>query len=927
MNLSVDLVIVIAFLTINLIVGLYHGIGVKTIKDHALGGRNFSTGAITATLVATWVSGSGFFITLSKTYSDGLPFIILSSSMALALLIIAFVFVPKMSNFMGITSIAEMMGNIYGKNVRVIIAIAGAIGAAGGIAVQFKVFGGLFDYFLGVGSTYSIFISATIIILYSSFGGIRAVTYTDILQFFTFGFVVPCIGGIIWSQLHSSGFNVLDGFHKPIFDYKKILNIENPDFWQMIPLMLYFAIPQMGQDTFQRISIGKNIQQVKKAFIIAAIIFVIVNLATAWIPFLIYNTNPNLNPDNLLIYIADTYSYNGLKGMILIGVLAMSMSTADSDMNAASVLFSNDFCKPLGIGVNRELLLLRSFSFALGGVAILLALSERDLLSIVLMANSFYMPIVTVPVMLTILGFRTTKKAVYIGMSTGFITVILWNIFDIQTDCIAFAMLVNLIFLLGSHYLLKQQGGWTKISDDYGDSIRLERKRKMAKALSHIKNFNFFEFCKKNSPTNELTYMGFGIYCIFYTFTTMYSTHVELLGNNGKIVLYIYQIMMITGVAMAMYPIWPLSIKQDIKERIVQTLWNVVIFYMLILFSGFFVMVSNFDQLQFAVFSINMVIAIVLIGWKIALSMSLIGFYCSVQFYKFYSGIETIDFSIGSPQFVFMYTLMLVGTAVIIFFKPQQKQHELTEQKAEHLGERINIQEQQVREALALRQEFICNISHEYHAPMVGISSMADVLANSYDKLTDKQRKEAIDIILKSSAKLEVFDANISSLSKLAKANYALNLKTIDFSDLVYERLELCRKFYEENKEDREFLLYIEEKVRITGDKYYLNQLLDNLIINAISYCQKGKIIIALKQTEAGLEFTISDEGIGIPTDELYKIFAEFIVSSKTYTIAGGRGVGLALCKRVIEVHGGTIKAESDGIKGARFIFTLPKKG
>ena len=72
MNLNIDTIIFLGFLAINLIVGLRYGKTVKNMKDYALGGRNFSTGALVATIVATWTSGSGFFITLSKTYSDGL---------------------------------------------------------------------------------------------------------------------------------------------------------------------------------------------------------------------------------------------------------------------------------------------------------------------------------------------------------------------------------------------------------------------------------------------------------------------------------------------------------------------------------------------------------------------------------------------------------------------------------------------------------------------------------------------------------------------------------------------------------------------------------------------------------------------------------------------------------------------------------------
>lgn len=924
MDLNIDTAIFIGFLIINLVVGLSYGRNVKTIKDYALGGRDFSTATLVATITATYASGSGFIIKLSQIYSDGLYYLAASIGLSLCLLIVAYVFVPKMNKFLGDVSVAETMGSLYGNNVRIITAVAGTVTSIGYIAVQYKVFGSILSYFFSFPSYLAVIISGLIVTIYSAFGGIRAVTFTDVLQFLTFGFILPLIGLIIFNSNNITSTDIINLFSNPKFDYAQVFSLGNPKFWEMVPVFLFFLIPGLSPPYYQRIVIGTTISQVKRAFIISSILLMLLTLAIAWISLLIYAVNPNIEQGKLLGYIIDTYTYPGFKGLVIIAITAMSMSTADSFINSSSVLFAHDICKPLNVNLSskKELLLSKIFAFATGIAAIFLALSSTNLLSIILNTQSFYMPIVTVSLMLSILGFHSTTKPVLIGMGAALITVICWKMLGIKMDCIVIAMAVNLVFLLGSHYLLKQQGGFIKTENSNYTSKRTPQfKRKITRILNTIRYSSFIEFCRKNSPTNELTYTGLGIYFIFYTFSTIYSTQVELMKENGRIILVIYQIMLVSGTMMATYPIWPSRIK---KEIVVQVWWNIAIFYMLVLFSSFLVMVDNFGQLQFSIFTLNIVITALLAGWRISLFTIPTGFYLAIQFYKFYKGLEHIDFTLGTPQFIFMYSLVLIGGALIMFLRPKEEHQTLTEEKVDHLNGRVISQEQQVREALALRQEFICNISHEYHAPMVGISSMADVLANSYDKLTDKQRKEAIDIILKSSAKLEVFDANISSLSKLAKANYALNLKTIDFSDLVYERLELCRKFYEENKEDREFLLYIEEKVKITGDKYYLNQLLDNLIINAISYCQKGEIIIALKQTEVGLEFTISDEGIGIPTDELYKIFAEFIVSSRTYTIAGGRGVGLALCKRVTEVHGGTIKAESDGIKGARFTFVLP---
>ena len=925
MQLNLDSAIFIGFLAVNLVVGLYYGRNVKTIKDYALGGRNFSTVALVATTVATWASGSGFFITLSKTYSNGLYYVIASSGMALQLVVYGVFLIPRMKEFLGKTSIAEAMGDLYGKNVRIIVAITGIIGAVGSIAVQYKAFGNIFNYFLGFPGNWAVIIAGCIVTIYSAFGGIRAVTFTDVLQFFTFGIAIPLISIIIWNHLYSTdNFNFANILNTPKFDYTQVININNFEFWQMIPLLLYFIIPGMEPAFSQRIIIGKNITQVKKAFIISAVLLLVTKLLIAWIPILVFSDNPNLQANQLLSYIVDNYTYTGLKGLIIIGVTALAMSTADSYINISSVLFAHDLCRPLKISSNKELFLSRIFAIFLGIFAIILALSTDDLLTIILTANSFYMPVVTIPLIFTILGFRSSTLSVLIAMGAGFTTVVIWKLLSIEFDCIVIAMLVNLLFLMGSHYLLKQPGGWVGIRDTtYLDHARKEKKRKIAVFFSSIKNFNFIEFCKKNSPKNELTYTWLGIYCILYSFTTMYATHVELLKDDSKIILITYQIMMVTGVVMAMYPIWPERIKSEI---IVQIAWNIVIFYMLIFFSCFFVMVSNFGKLQLVVFALNILIAAILVGWKLGFSMAIIGFYLSIQFYKYYTGLSQVNIGVGSPQFIFIYALMFVGTVLVIFFKPKQEHQILTEEKNKYLSNRISFQEQEIQKALAIKGEFIRNISHEYHAPMTGIYSMTESLIAGYHRFDDKTRMNALKTILDSALRLEVFDSNISSLSKLSQAGYKLNLEKVDLSSTVYDRTEMVRRAYEENHDDRELIFDVEEGIIINADKFYLGQAIDNLIINAITYCKKGRIVVSLKKYSTGIEFSISDEGIGIPPNELYDIFAEFTVSSKTKTLAGGRGVGLTLAKRVVEVHGGTIKAESNGTKGAKLSFVLPNK-
>ncbi|MES2215048.1 MAG: ATP-binding protein [Pseudomonadota bacterium] len=965
MSLDLDVAIFIAFLALNLVVGLRYGRNVKTIQDYALGGRNFTTGALVATIVGTCVSGSGFFITLSHVYSDGLYFLIASTCGDLfPLLFVAFVLAPRMGEFLGKVSIAEAMGDIYGQSIRIIVAVTAIIGGVGMIAVQFKAFGNIFHYFLEIDGAIAVVAAGIVMTIFSTLGGIRAITFTDILQCITFGVAIPLIGLLVWHQLnHDGSFSLSAALDTPMFNVVEVANLENPKFWAMLPLLLYFAVPALSPTDTQKVMMGTNIAQVKRAHIIAAVLVALIYLSIAWIPFLVYNVNPDLKPNELLPYIVDHYTYPGLKGMMIVAIVALAMSTADAYMNIASVLFSHDICKPLGIiSSKNELMASRIFASFLGAFAVALALSKADLLGIVLSANAFYMPIVTTPLLMTILGFRSSTLSVLIGMGAGLATVVIWKFLGIEADCIVIAMTVNLIFLLGSHYVLSQKGGFVGVKDKtFLTQEAQDRRLRYNRFKRQLRDFRLLTFIKELAPKNELMYSGFGVYCIICTFATMYVTDSELVKDESRVIMHFYQVMLVTGTMMGSFPIWPTSIK---KEIIVQIWWPIAMFYMLGFFSAFFLMVTGFEGFAFAIFTLNSVVAFTIAGWRLGAVMITSGFYLASIAYQIYANTTHIGLpDTYSPTAIFMYLSLLLGAAVIIFLKPKEEYAEFTETKIRYLQDTLGFQNNELITLLKMKNEFLRNIEHESRTPITGIATMAEVLEAGFDKLNEDQIKGGIREIVTSSERLNSWASNLVDLSRLsAKGETALSRTTVNLSELVEERLGICQKLYiaEKDIDNRVFVLNLGKNIIAYCDRYYISRVIDNLIINAIQYTKNGKIEVKLFCPEQALlsqitsgklsksrslsnpmnnsastssymhkissvEFSIQDEGMGIPFEDLQNIFGLLTVSSKTKSVAGGRGVGLNLCKKIIELHEGKIWAESDGLQGSKFMFSLHK--
>ena len=134
----VDILIFAVFLVVTLVVGLSYGRKVKTIKDYALGGKNFPTRTLVATIVATFSSGSALFIDLENTYSSGLYYIIACLGLPLSLLINSQLAI-RMGEFMHHVSVAEAMGSMYGKTVQSITACSSIVARVGYMAIQFQV--------------------------------------------------------------------------------------------------------------------------------------------------------------------------------------------------------------------------------------------------------------------------------------------------------------------------------------------------------------------------------------------------------------------------------------------------------------------------------------------------------------------------------------------------------------------------------------------------------------------------------------------------------------------------------------------------------------------------------------------------------------------------------------------------------------------
>ncbi|NDA90703.1 MAG: sodium:solute symporter family protein, partial [Alphaproteobacteria bacterium] len=430
MTFELDSLIIIGFLVANLLLGLSSSRGITSIKEYAVGHRNFSTATIVATIVATWVSGSFFYNIISESYSNGLYFMWnVAVGIPLCLLLIGLFFAPRMAEFLGNLSIAEAMGDLFGPKVRVITAISGFIGVSGIIAVQLKIAAIVFEY-VGISNTYGILIAGVIVTIYSSLGGIKSVTFTDVIQFITFCAVIPIVAYILLNSIDNTNAITDTLLNSPLFDYKEVFDFSNINNFIYISLFIWNVVPAFDPAFFQRVSMAKDVNQVRNSFCIASVTCFILVLLVCWIAILMLANHPNLDTNNVVNnLISDIDFIPGLKGLLLSGIMAMILSTIDSYINSTAVIVVNDFCKPLGIKLfDNRLLFTRIISIFIGVASIFMCIMNNGTaLELVLFASSFYMPVVSVPFIMALFGFRSSGKSVILGMAAGISTVLIWD--------------------------------------------------------------------------------------------------------------------------------------------------------------------------------------------------------------------------------------------------------------------------------------------------------------------------------------------------------------------------------------------------------------------------------------------------------------------------------------------------------------------
>lgn len=227
----------------------------------------------------------------------------------------------------------------------------------------------------------------------------------------------------------------------------------------------------------------------------------------------------------------------------------------------------------------------------------------------------------------------------------------------------------------------------------------------------------------------------------------------------------------------------------------------------------------------------------------------------------------------------------------------------------------------------ALKTDFVSTVSHELRTPL---SLMKESIALVLDEVPGKINKKQRELLELGADNIDRLTRVINSLldiSKIEAGKVELNRAFVDLAVIVSN---MCARWKAEFKKKKQVFGFSvpEAPANIYVDPDKIIQVLHNLISNAVKFTpEKGTIRVALKEKDAEVDVVISDTGIGISGEDLPKVFGKFQQFKRVYGAGEkGTGLGLSICKEIVQMHGGSIKVESELHKGSRFTVTLPKK-
>ncbi|MCR5825089.1 MAG: HAMP domain-containing histidine kinase [Oscillospiraceae bacterium] len=239
---------------------------------------------------------------------------------------------------------------------------------------------------------------------------------------------------------------------------------------------------------------------------------------------------------------------------------------------------------------------------------------------------------------------------------------------------------------------------------------------------------------------------------------------------------------------------------------------------------------------------------------------------------------------------------------------------------ARELTRSFNTMASELEHTEMLRSDFINNFSHEFKTPIVSIAGFAKLLKRG--NLTPEEQREYLDIIERESLRLSAMATNVLSMTKVENQTILTDVTRYDLS----EQIRSCVLLLEPKWSKKRIEWDVEpEEFFVSGSRALLEEVWLNLIDNAVKFSPEGALVtVSIARTGRALAVRFTNRGPQIPAEDRDAIFRKFYQADGSHATEGN-GIGLAVVRRIAQLHGGSVTAESDG-EATTFTVTLPDR-
>ncbi len=444
-----------------MLIGLLAGRGIKDIREYAIANKVYGTGVLSITFIASYLGGSNVIGAQKKILAYGLIAGLTTIGSTFALIYTSAFIVPQMVRFHRSITLGDVMKELYGIFGEVITGILGSVFTVSVVGSQILALGVICEDFLGWNARWSVGLGGLILILYSSVGGVKSVTITDIFQFLVFVAIIPVVANVAISEV--GGIKAL--FSKLPVEKLTIGSHERfPHYFSAFLVWCFFPVWLSEPPNIQRILMAQQRQQACSMLFTSAAFILVVRALLILTCLSVLLLDPSMKPSEggAFAYIIHHYFSPVFKGLSVAGLLAIVMSTLDSFLNAGALLFTHNVLKPYfdsrKMAFN-ELRFVRYITVLIGFAGIVVAFSTDEIRTLSYFSISSFAPLITVP-LIAGLRLKTDSRSFLIASAVTIATFILANLLlPVAANYLIFpiSLVANAISFFTAH-IIKHQG-------------------------------------------------------------------------------------------------------------------------------------------------------------------------------------------------------------------------------------------------------------------------------------------------------------------------------------------------------------------------------------------------------------------------------------------------------------------------------------